>query len=197
MQIVDNFVKGLGNTQTLAPFVDSQILLAAARFIGESMFERFFYEVDEYWPDSPIEQAMFLSLACVSFSDQDTRTVFSTCRNSLCSDERESTYLRGNELRRMVICPQHSILSYRADFAMFGSGYDTSTGLWVKAQPVAIECDGHDFHEKTKQQAMRDKKRDRAIQISGLKILRYTGAEIHADPIGCAKEAFSASATKL
>lgn len=43
---------------------------------------------------------------------------------------------------------------------------------------VAIECDGHDFHEKTKEQAAKDKKRDREFQKLGYVILRYTGSEI-------------------
>ena len=49
-----------------------------------------------------------------------------------------------------------------------------------------MECDGHDFHERTKAQAAHDKTRDRALQARGLKVLRYTGSEIWADPFGCA-----------
>lgn len=43
---------------------------------------------------------------------------------------------------------------------------------------VAIECDGHEFHEKTKEQAAKDKKRDREFQKEGYVILRYSGSEI-------------------
>lgn len=49
-------------------------------------------------------------------------------------------------------------------------------------QKVAIECDGHDFHEKTKSQASKDKKRDREFQKEGYIILRYTGSEIVNEP---------------
>lgn len=48
-----------------------------------------------------------------------------------------------------------------------------------------IECDGHDFHEKTKYQAKRDKTRDRELQSAGYRILRFTGSEIWKDPIRC------------
>lgn len=47
---------------------------------------------------------------------------------------------------------------------------------------IVIECDGHDFHEKTKQQVARDKKRDRAFQTDGFTVLRYSGSEIVNDP---------------
>lgn len=51
-----------------------------------------------------------------------------------------------------------------------------------------IECDGHDFHERTKQQAAKDRQRDRQIQSAGHPILRFTGSEICRDPLGCAAQ---------
>jgi very-short-patch-repair endonuclease len=53
---------------------------------------------------------------------------------------------------------------------------------------MIVECDGHDFHEKTKEQARRDKQRDRFLQSRGYKVLRYTGSEIWADPTECSDE---------
>ncbi len=46
---------------------------------------------------------------------------------------------------------------------------------------VAIECDGHEFHEKTKEQAKRDKAKDRYLQSKGWIIARFTGSEIVKD----------------
>lgn len=54
---------------------------------------------------------------------------------------------------------------------------------------AAVECDGHEFHERTKEQAQRDKERDRYLQSLGLMVLRFTGSEIWRDPIGCAQSA--------
>lgn len=48
---------------------------------------------------------------------------------------------------------------------------------------VAIELDGHDFHEKTKEQAQKDKERDRILQHGGYKVLRYTGSEVWNGPL--------------
>ena len=59
----------------------------------------------------------------------------------------------------------------------------------VTSEPVAaIECDGHEYHERTKEQAQRDRSRDRMIQRDGLPVLRFTGSEIYRDPCGCAQE---------
>lgn len=54
---------------------------------------------------------------------------------------------------------------------------------------VAVECDGHEFHEKTKEQAARDKARDRELSAHGITVLRFTGSEIWKDAASCAREA--------
>lgn len=53
---------------------------------------------------------------------------------------------------------------------------------------VAVELDGHDFHERTKEQAIRDKSRDRELQMLGWKAVRFTGAEVWRDPERCCFE---------
>lgn len=54
-----------------------------------------------------------------------------------------------------------------------------------------VECDGHDFHEKTKDQAARDKRRDRQLTAAGFTVVRFTGREIWADPANCVGEFYS------
>ncbi|HEY3315206.1 MAG TPA: DUF559 domain-containing protein [Bacillota bacterium] len=71
--------------------------------------------------------------------------------------------------------------TYRVDFWMtFADG---------KGPSLAIECDGHDFHERTKEQAARDRQRDRHLLEAGHHVLHFTGSEIWKDPQGCASEA--------
>lgn len=53
---------------------------------------------------------------------------------------------------------------------------------------VIVECDGHDFHERTPDQAAHDKSRDRAICTAGFVVIRFTGREIHRDALKCANE---------
>lgn len=61
--------------------------------------------------------------------------------------------------------------SYRIDFAFF-AGFGK----------LVVELDGHDFHERTKEQAQRDKSRDRAMTFDGWTVLRFTGSEVFRDP---------------
>lgn len=59
---------------------------------------------------------------------------------------------------------------YRLDFAVIGGVIDS----WR----VAVECDGHEWHDRTKEQAEHDRKRDRYLQREGWRVMRFTGREI-------------------
>jgi len=77
---------------------------------------------------------------------------------------------------------QAQIGSYRVDFLFERIGpRDT--------RRVIVECDGHDWHEKTKEQATSDKARDRYLVAKGFKVLRFTGSELYRDPVCCWAEA--------
>lgn len=80
---------------------------------------------------------------------------------------------------------QVTIGNYRVDFLILDATLPREIGphRWM-----IVECDGHDFHERTKEQARHDKKRDRFFQSMGYKVLRFTGSEIWADPEDCADE---------
>jgi very-short-patch-repair endonuclease len=83
---------------------------------------------------------------------------------------------------RAFIQPQVSIYDYRVDFLAVIEGVGGTRKF------IAIECDGHDFHEKTKDQAQRDKARDREIQSAGVEVHRFTGSEIWRAPFTVAYE---------
>lgn len=53
---------------------------------------------------------------------------------------------------------------------------------------LLIELDGHDFHERTKEQAVRDRRRDRWAQENRDPLLRFTGSEVTGDPRGVVSE---------
>jgi very-short-patch-repair endonuclease len=54
-----------------------------------------------------------------------------------------------------------------------------------------IECDGHDFHEATKEQASRDKQRDRDFLTINIPTIRFSGSEIWYNPKLCVEEIMS------
>lgn len=86
---------------------------------------------------------------------------------------------------------QVQIDKYRVDFRI-GYRDEPISKKWAY---VLVECDGHDFHERTKEQAKRDKGRDRALAAAGFQVVRFTGSEIWADPFACAKEACDLAST--
>jgi very-short-patch-repair endonuclease len=61
---------------------------------------------------------------------------------------------------------------------------------------IVVECDGHDFHEKTAAQAEHDKRRDRFLQAQGYRVLRFTGREIYRSAEAAAEEILK-TATRL
>jgi very-short-patch-repair endonuclease len=73
---------------------------------------------------------------------------------------------------------QAQIENYRVDFAFYQRGTKT----------LIVECDGHDFHERTKEQAIADRSRDRRLQELGYTVYRFTGSEIYNDPMKCAEQ---------
>src|SRR5262249_21647095 len=82
---------------------------------------------------------------------------------------------------------QVRIAKYTVDFlAMF---WDCRNLI----MPIAIECDGHDFHERTRQQAWHDKRRDRFFASNSIFVMRFTGSEIIRDPDECARELYRAT----
>ena len=84
----------------------------------------------------------------------------------------------------ILVVPQFPMGRKRIDFAV--SIYDPlditmpSRGRAV----VFVECDGHAYHERTKEQAARDRSRDRQLQRTA-PVMRFTGSEIWNDAEQC------------
>jgi very-short-patch-repair endonuclease len=90
-----------------------------------------------------------------------------------------------------AVQPQYVVGRYRVDFKVsvyevdLKDSSDLATAddgapaehLW-KSGSILVEVDGHDFHERTKEQASHDKEKDRALQAAGFKVYRYTGSDI-------------------
>jgi very-short-patch-repair endonuclease len=82
-----------------------------------------------------------------------------------------------------LLIPQFPFEGYRIDIALRLPRY--------KFQYLFIECDGHDFHERTKEQAAHDRSRDRFMATAGIPVLRFTGSEIHKNAASCADQVIS------
>lgn len=121
--------------------------------------------------ESPIEQMMLAALVFCStgYGPWPLETWFPDMPSSPPSG-------------RIFIAPQFEFGSYRIDIAMFAQDF---SGNEIR---LAIECDGHNFH-RTKKQMRHDRKRERALQLKGWNVMRFTGSEIYEDAAACAEEA--------
>jgi very-short-patch-repair endonuclease len=80
-------------------------------------------------------------------------------------------------------------INYQVRVGRYVADFVVNMRCGPKEIAAAIECDGHDYHERTAEQAEYDRKRDRDFQARGLMVLRYPGAEITRAPIRAAKAA--------
>jgi very-short-patch-repair endonuclease len=121
--------------------------------------------------ESPIERNLFLAL--------QEHTGFSTTPPDTERHPYEGLWWEG---WLMVLLVQPTVGKYRPDFIVAPVGPDRDS--WT----LVVEADGHAFHEKSKTQAARDKKRDRFFQQLGWHVLHFTGSEISRDSRACAIE---------
>jgi very-short-patch-repair endonuclease len=135
--------------------------------------------------ESHIERLMLARLAVMTtgHGDSHVRIMNTLWPYGRCSGPNGGPSFSPFEL---VVFPQAEIGRYRVDFLLALAVPHPRKGSLVIREFI-VECDGHDFHEKTKEQAARDKARDRALQASGRAVFRFTGSEIfrNADDLTC------------
>jgi very-short-patch-repair endonuclease len=133
----------------------------------------------DYWQnefeqicESPIEVAFAVAFMAVGYHEAG--------RVALLLAEHDDLERAGIDAKRFLRV-QRKIDPYRVDFLIGASLSDA-------APAIVVECDGHDYHERTKEQAARDRSRDRELQSRGFKVFRFTGSEIYRDAFKCARE---------
>lgn len=168
----------------------SQVRDECAEAVGTltaNTFRHHFKTVIERQCESEIEKMMALSLASCHVRIEGNYW-FSNIMANVVTNMQWDDYLHpivsGSAMKAgAFVFQQQKIGSYRADFVVVGVASENA-----KPVTVVVECDGHDFHERTKQQAQRDRRRDREMTALGYRVFRFTGSEIWADPRSCATE---------
>jgi very-short-patch-repair endonuclease len=136
--------------------------------------------------DSPIEKLFFTALQY-----QVWRNVSEYSRFVVVDTAEDETLSKGwqhnIDVPSLIIRPQAQLEGWRVDFLIHAYDFARKGGPkgWRR---LIVECDGHDFHERTKQQAAKDRSRDRHVQLSDYSVLRFTGSEIYKDAWGCADQ---------
>lgn len=121
-----------------------------------------------YECESPIEQLMAINLSLI--------------------EKKFSSIISNIEILGLIQQKKIKInkKNYRVDFLLEASfKYNNKYEDLIS---IVIECDGYDFHQKTKEQAQRDYEKDRCLQMEGYYVLRFSGSEIYNDFAECNKK---------
>lgn len=88
--------------------------------------------------------------------------------------------LKLSEQHAVTVNGQH----FRLDFAVLPSDVLLAAAGERLGCPmkIAVELDGHDFHEKSKEQVAYRNQRDRSLQADGWTVLHVSGSELVKDP---------------
>jgi hypothetical protein len=127
---------------------------------------------------------------------------FSDCRDVLIPNSAEEFYSFEGEIRITLdpmssisfsIFPQAPIHAnkrkYILDFEI--CVIHTTESRNCIMHDFAVEIDGHEWHEKTKEQVARDKARERDLLRSNIRVIRFSGYEVFHDPLKAANETWS------
>lgn len=149
------------------------------------------------WAESPIERLMLAalladgwSLGGPSFVNIDDREA----SRVLCDVGAEENSVHQsliNSTGELVVFVQPTVhvggKRFRPDLAVVSQYHEA----------FAIELDGHDFHERTKEQARKDRSRERAFIAAGWQVLRFTGSEVYEDAEACVEEVYGIAFRRL
>jgi very-short-patch-repair endonuclease len=173
--------------ELIADHAETGLIPSAAKALARQSLERLVYQMEHAlaYSASPIEEAMLQALILAG-REMVGDVGWKVLDRYYGDREFES------DPRFLRIEPQYQIGSYRVDFLVSLDFYVHDPAAQHSARKetasVIVECDGHDYHDRTKEQASRDRKRDRALQALGFRVFRYTGSDIWKDVLACAEE---------
>jgi very-short-patch-repair endonuclease len=126
--------------------------------------------------ESPIEQLFFIAANALAESENERLNPDPYYNNKGVEILGPGLYMNY----------QHQIGKYRVEFV-----FAVRRGGKAEEFPsVVVELDGHDFHDKNKQQRSYEKARDRHLVKAGYKVVHYTGSDVVKDPFKVAFEVF-------
>lgn len=79
---------------------------------------------------------------------------------------------------KLTILVQSKLGRFRPDFMLY----------MQDGRQVLIECDGIEWHDRTNQQFISERQRERDLLILGWPTMRFTGSEITRNPDACAAD---------
>jgi hypothetical protein len=143
-----------------------------------------FFETREEMGATPIERLLLASVLMAQKFHPE-------CAESLrsCTQAEHDTLMREGAVPHQILwTSQYQLPDWRVDFLFSVHSYWPRYPIPPKPEgwrSLIVECDGHDFHERTKEQAARDRARDRWAVDNDYEIFRFTGSEIWRRPWEC------------
>lgn len=176
---------------------DQRLWKVAANALAHEYAERAVQHLEELDPivESPIERALLFAL-CIA-AREHAMNVRYRAKGREFGDFEDMPDL-------LILEPQAALGEYRVDFLLryqeivpdaerpvrLKDGTEIP-GSKMSVAHLIIECDGHDFHDRSKEQASRDRARDRELKKLGYDVFRYTGSDIWRNPMGVARDALT------
>ena len=90
-------------------------------------------------------------------------------------------YIMFNKKKDIVLFSQKEI---KANGKKYVNNFNTK-------RKIIIECDGYEFHQKTKEQVQKDNEREYNLKMEGYEILRFSGTQIYNNPFKCAEDTYN------
>lgn len=163
------------------------------------------YDKTEYWLDmflkSPKKVQQLLMMPLVKehiyplFWETDIikspiEQIFITAFEMYCNEQQYND---------IYLFPQYEVVcnerKYYIDFAFLADDYLTHLIFGDKLKntkfKLAIECDGYEFHQKTKEQVQHDNEREFDLKMAGYEVLRFSGTQIYNNPLKCAEDTYN------
>lgn len=172
----------------------SDVVRVAANAVANHFGDKAKYLIEQVakLAESPIEKAMLCALVVAAHESVESVQV-STEVGILGDSPCEAGTLLIEPQKELCGYRVDVLLTYVADVPDFEHPVNAPDGLETPgcktgAVRLVVECDGHDFHEKTKQQVSGDKRRDRELKMAGYEVFRYSGSDIWKDPLRHARE---------
>ena len=104
-------------------------------------------------------------------------------------NNKENIYLFS---QKEVICNKKR---YYIDFEFEADDYLSHLILGEKIKnsnfKLAIECDGYEFHQKTKEQVQKDNEREYDLKMAGYEVYTYIYSQIYNNPLKCAEDTYN------
>lgn len=134
-------------------------------------------------------------LTDIDRTESPVEQLFLLAANEKANAPKWSLFKNGVLSEQILVTPQYPVNiknhHYRVDF-----GISYYSGHTNKYSTIFVEIDGHDFHERTKEQVTHDKQRERLLVNKCDSLIRFTGSEIYKDPYGCVSQAFQLAKDK-